>query len=311
MNIIESDAARIKQYLDAPREAEQIRPASNWADEVVDLICNPDEHNQGVPIHYINHHDNLRFRDGEVTIWSGYNGHGKSLLLNQFILSACYTAKCLIISPEMPVAKNMQRMTHQATRVRHALEQEIRDFHKWTDDRLWMYDQLGTVQPKMVFAVIRYAAAELGINQIVVDSLMKCGISFDDSNGQKRFIDELTTIAKDLSIHIHLVAHSRKGVNEKGIPDKHDVKGVGDITDMVDNVLTVWRNKSKEESMAKARRDNDTIKIRELRDKVDGLLICSKQRFGDWEGNIGLWFDLPSQLFLNGKDLQPVKTNFA
>ena len=76
-------------------------------------------------------------------------------------------------------------------------------------------------------------------------------------------------------------------------------------------IFVKLRNKSKEESMAKARGDNDTIKIRELRDKVDGLLICSKQRFGDWEGNIGLWFDLPSQLFLNGKDLQPVKTNFA
>ena len=309
MQII-NDIDRIKQYMTQPPEMANIKPASTWVDTVVENVCNPDQELSGVPIQYAKHYENLRFRKGEVSIWSGYNGHGKSLILNQYALFACEWDRFVIISPEMPVHKTMQRMTHQATARRHPVEAEVRGFHKWTDGRIWLYDQLGTVKTKMVYAVIRYAVYELGINQIVIDSLMKCGIGTDDYNAQKTFVDELTTIAKDLSIHIHLVAHSRKALNEKAIPDKHDIRGAGEITDMVDNVLIQFRNKNKEAKIATAKRDRDMGAIRELDKKYDALLVCCKQRHGDWEGNIGLWFDLPSQLYLNGEDHEPVRRSY-
>jgi twinkle protein len=43
-------------------------------------------------------------------------------------------------------------------------------------------------------------------------------------------------------------------------------------------VLTVWRNKRKESDPERHRHE------------PDAMLICDKQRNGEWEGRIGLWF---------------------
>ena len=51
-------------------------------------------------------------------------------------------------------------------------------------------------------------------------------------------------------IHRRLVAHHlRKPKDENEVPDKHDNKGSGAITDQVDNVMLVWRNKRKEDDV--------------------------------------------------------------
>ncbi|OGO94414.1 MAG: hypothetical protein A3F10_02720 [Coxiella sp. RIFCSPHIGHO2_12_FULL_42_15] len=59
-----------------------------------------------------------------------------------------------------------------------------------------------------------------------------------------------------------------------------DIKGTGSITDLADNVFTVWRNKNKEPS------------------EPDAILQCDKQRNGEWEGKISLWFDSVSLHYL-------------
>ena len=38
----------------------------------------------------------------------------------------------------------------------------------------------------------------------------------------------------------------------------------------------------------------------------DALLICDKQRNGEWEGQIGLWFDKNSQQFLGNPGDEPL-----
>lgn len=121
---------------------------------------------------------------------------------------------------------------------------------------------------------------------------MKCGINEDDYNGQKRFIDQLCAAAKDTGCHIHLIAHSRKGQDELTAPNKMDVKGSGSITDQVDNVFTVWRNKRKEQSISAGKAGPDVI------EQPDALLICDKQRHGEWEGRTGLWFHKDSFRYL-------------
>ena len=63
----------------------------------------------------------------------------------------------------------------------------------------------------------------------------------DDLTGQKDFVDALCTIAQDTGLHIHLVCHMRKGENEDAARLKFDIKGAGEITDLVDNIL-IWKN---------------------------------------------------------------------
>ena len=88
-------------------------------------------------------------------------------------------------------------------------------------------------------------------------------------------------------INIHIVHHLKKPAKEADMPDKHDSKGSGSITDQVDNVMMVWRNKPKEE-MGRAKGHNSTKQT-----EPDTYLLCRKQRnyegSGDGEPTISLW----------------------
>ena len=135
----------------------------------------------------------MRFGKGEVSLWIGINGHGKSRLLSQVMLSLCAQGyKVCNASFEMKPAATLQRMARmfcgmnpfspefQGEAGVKALEDLFDDFGDWTDGRLWLYDQQGTVNPKTVIAVIRYCARELGVTHFVVDNLIKCVRSDED-----------------------------------------------------------------------------------------------------------------------------------
>jgi twinkle protein len=152
---------------------------------------------------------------------------------------------------------------------------------------MWIYDRLGMVDTTRMLAVLRYSHEHIKPHHCIVDSLMKCGMSPDDYAGQKRFVDGLCNLAMETGMHIHLVAHARKGERETDRLDKFDVKGTSEIVDQVDNCILVQRNKRKEV-------DRDG----KLADEPDTFLTCSKQRHGDWEGTVGLWFCRPSTTFI-------------
>jgi twinkle protein len=80
------------------------------------------------------------------------------------------------------------------------------------------------------------------------------------------------------------VHHVRKGQNEYDIPGKFDARGSGTIVDQVDQVMTVWRNKQKSDILAKEP-ENEKFK-----NEPDAALVVAKNRHGDWEGKISLWF---------------------
>ena len=152
---------------------------------------------------------------------------------------------------------------------------------------MWLYDQTGTAEARTILGMVKYCAKELGITHVFIDSLMKCVKAEDDYNGQKDFVDNLCAIAKDLDVHIHLVHHLKKPSKEGDMPDKHDTKGSGSITDQVDNLFMVWRNKPKEDDYkAKGSHSNKQT-------EPDCYLLCRKQRnyegSADGEPAIRLW----------------------
>ena len=304
----EIDFAAYEQETDAQQK---VKPAGLWIQELMDRIKSPIKPVQAV-MPWRKTHSMVQFRPGEVTVWGGANGNGKSLVTGQVGLSLCAQGeKVCIASFEMKPAKTLERMGRQfsgfnpndpAFAGSDAAAQELldvyRQFKEWTDGRLWLYDQQGTVTTRQVCAVVRYCAKERGITHFFVDSLMKCVSGEDDYNGQKQFVDELTSIARDHGIHIHLVHHIRKPTDESHKPTKYDYKGSGAITDQVDNVISVWRNKAKEK-----KRDED----KQVDEKEpDALLICDKQRNGEWEGSIGLWFDRASLQYVGGPGDEPL-----
>ena len=278
-----------------------VRSASEYAQAVIDRMYSNNPAAVGCQLPWSKTEDLFRVRPGEVTIWPGINGHGKSMVVGQVMMSLmCQSQRVCIASMEMKPVATMLRMTRQAIGTDKPTEVYIHKFHEWTDGKLWLYDQQGTVSSDRILGVIRYAAEKLGVTQFVVDSLMKCGINEDDYNGQKRFLDQLCAAAKDTQCHIHLIAHSRKGQDELTAPGKMDVKGSGSITDQVDNVMTVWRNKKKEIAIETGKATPEILAA------PDALLICDKQRHGEWEGRIALWFDKPSFRY-KGSPKDPIR----
>ena len=183
-------------------------------------------------------------------------------------------------------------MCRQALGGRNPTNDFINKFVSRIERKLWLYDQQGTVSADKLIGVMYYAAEKLLVEHFVVDSLMKCGIGEDDYNGQKRFVDRLCAFAKDTECHVHLVTHAKKTEDEFNMPGKMSVKGSGAITDQADNVLTVWRNKKKEQKISGGDTSDETKKL------PDAMICCDKQRNGEWEGRIALWYDVESMRYM-------------
>lgn len=279
-----ADTIDLTEYLEDKHEGENIRPADFWRDQVHHIFQGGGQ-SEGAVLPWSKTHEDIRLRMGEVSLWHGMNGHGKSMVTGQVALDLMWQGfRVCIASMEMLPAKTLARMNRQAAGVSQPDSEVINAFHDWTDERLWLYDRRGRVDWKKVSAVIRYSVDKFDCHHFFVDSLMKCVKDEDDYNGQKEFVNDLCCIAQDLQIHIHLIHHTKKPQHgEESVPGKYDAKGSGSIVDQVDNVFGVWRNKKKEQERREGQQVDET--------KPDQLIICDKQRNGEWEGKIGLWFN--------------------
>lgn len=289
--VIAASAEDFLTYLEITESEQKVRPAVNWRQMFRDRLSGRVKAVPGPQLPWSKARGLVSFAPGGVSLWIGINGHGKSLVLGQCAMSWCAQGeKVCIASFEMRPDKTLERMAHQFLDTRFPSESQGDAFMDWTDGKLWLYDQQGNVDSRMLLAVIRYCAEKVGITQFVVDNLIKCVRSDEDYEGQKRFVDDLTVIAKDYNIHIHLVHHARKGPDEFSAPRKMDSLGAGSIVNLVDNLLIVWRNKRKEDEKNKDKVTEEML--------PDAMLLCDKNRHGDWEGRLNLWFHHRSTQFI-------------
>jgi twinkle protein len=304
MRIIDGDTINLADYMAESEDVHKIRPAREWAQSVIDALYSRSLH-PIVQLGWMKCEGHFEFRAGELTIWGGINGHGKSMLTSQVALDLCVQdQRVCIASLEMKPEKTMLRMVKQAFGSGRPDSEFIRGMHGWTDGRLWLYDHTGSVKPQKMLAIVRYAVENFGIQHFVIDNLMKCVPGDDDYNGQKDFVNSLTAIAQDTGVHIHLIAHVKKGGSEYDRPGKFDIKGSGSITDLADNLFIVWRNKRKEAIAI----DKLKVKPDEKREALldpDCYLSIEKQRNGDFEGVFGFWFDNQSMQYVESNGQHP------
>jgi twinkle protein len=275
-------------------EGAKIRPASEWCQGVIDRLYGDGAPNNWTPTGFDKMQGKFDLRKGEVTVWAGINKHGKTTFLSHVMLNVMKAGqKVCVASLEMNPTDSMTKMARQAAGVESPAIPYIKAFHRWTDGKLWIYDHVGKLSANRALAVATYVRKELGLDHLVIDSLMKCGIGVDDLTGQKDFIDSLCAIARDTGLGIHLVCHMRKGESDKTAPGKFDVKGAGEITDMVDNIVIVWRNQRKTDKKA----DNAS--------EPDSYVRIAGQRHHPFEGSFAFWFDPASQQYLEHQSLRP------
>lgn len=227
----------------------------------------------------------LRFRPSELIIVNGYNGHGKSELAGQLMLEAAASGKRVCVaSMEMPAARVLSRLTRQAGASESLTRPYFDAVTQWLDDWMLIFDRIGSTDIDLLLESFDYARKRYGAEVFLIDSLMTLGVATDDYQGQKALVQRLMEWKLDTGATVFLVTHARKQTGEDQRPGKFDVRGAGEITDMADTVISIWRDKS---------------------GKLDchGFISCHKQRMTGDEGNIPYWFnDGPNQFRPNNKN---------
>ena len=269
-----------------------IRAANEFTQEVLDHYILGDVVN-GIMLPWEHLKDKFRLRNGECTIVGGINSSGKSLVCGQILLNAMEQGiKCLSISLEMSPRSQLIRMWRQASlNVKPTMDFGL-GFNSWARDKLYFFDKRGSVDLDTLMAVIWYSLDKNNTQLILVDSLMTIsGIATDDYNAQKKVVCRIADACRELDCHIILVCHARKSMSVKDKIDRFSVRGAGELTDRVDNVLLLSRSY------------NDSS------EDPDAYISISKARHWDMaECEFNLWLDLPS-LNLLTHDQKPRKIN--
>jgi len=229
---------------------------------------------------------------GEISIWTGENGSGKSTILGQIMIESIeQNYQICAYSGELPAAlfrywielqmaglNNIEIDSFKSPPsyyIRKHIKAKLRD---WYMNKFFLYDSMQASTTEDILRVFEYAARRYGCKIFYVDNLMTTmyeGIDRDYYRKQSEFVGRLKDFALSFRSHVHIVAHPRKYIGEL---KKQDIGGSIDITNRADNVFRVVRMKKEE--------------------NFDTKVSILKNRFrGKQEIDIHLMFDIVSKRF--------------
>ena len=276
----------VKYMNERNAENDNVREVLQFKDELIEKLEQTGYTGSTMP--WTKTHDQVRFRPSEVSMWTGFNGHKKSMVLGYISLNFIKQHEPVCIASfEMKPVSTIKRMLCQAAGTTQPTKQAVDKFLEFCGNDLWLYDKQGTVTPEVLYGVIYYSAEQLGCKHFIIDSLMRVVAGEDDYNAQKDFVSKLCDIALETGIHIHFVHHNRKG-DETKPAGRYGAKGSGSLSDNVHNAFEVHQRYKRDD-------EGET-------DLPDMFIICDKQREGEWEGAISLWFDENSLQFMGTKN---------
>ena len=292
---------------------EGLKRVEEYRDKLSRLFS-PEEEEGCVSLPWKKLEDQFLVRPGELTVWSGATGSGKSQVL---AFCSCYWiesgAQVLVVSMEMRPERTLKRMTRQIVGDPNPTEDQIDravEFMsgKYSGGEVYLLDRQGRLDMPELMDIMTYARRRHGCSQVIVDSLMRLGIGVEDWSGQADAALRLAQWAMDERAHVHLVCHNRKqGNNTDAIMGTDGIKGAGEIGFNASNHIEIIRNKKVEEARdAIERGDHATERDEAMADGYGVLLAVHKQRNGDWEGSVGIEFEKQSFQYPEERDMLPI-----
>lgn len=249
------------------------------------------------------------FNMGELSVWTGRRGDGKSTLLGNILLDAVdQDFRVCAYSGELPDWKFKYWTSLQAagpSRIEMRTDKRSgkviptvpafiqKQIDEWLDRRFYLYDigSSATHDTETILRMFAYAHNSYGCNVFLVDNIMtarfKIGRDADYYRAQSNFVADLVSFARRTGVHIHLVAHPRKTQTGKHLGND-DVGGIGDITNLADNVFSLERSQHKD-AVGDAARES-----------VTALAILKNRMWGETTRSgeaIQLQFDQKSKRF--------------
>lgn len=276
----------------ASLDPEGLRKPSDFTDNVIYLLWPAAGDHVGYRMPYGKLEDKLMFRPAELSLWSGASGSGKSQIISDCVVDwVKQGSRVCLSSLEMKAAQTLKRMAKQLVGIERPTAKAIEMGLTWLDDGLLLYELVGKSNIETILSVFDYARCKYGCDQFIIDSLMRLGVAGDDYTAQEKIVFQLVDWVIAHNVHLHLVAHSRKGASQTGAPETEDIKGAMEIGANAFNIITVWRNRALEDDIRKAESIRDEDGLAELQQKPGVMINIAKQRNGDFEGKVGLWFD--------------------
>ncbi len=282
-------------------DPEELKRAGEFTDDVIELFHPSSTEQSGYFLPFAKLRDEVRFRPGELSIWTGASGHGKSQVLSHASVAwGEQGARICIASLEMAPRQFLKRMVKQAGNVDRPTIEFIRAIMGWMDEWLWVFNVVGKRSTQSILEIFEYARARYGCDTFIIDSLMRMGVGSEDYEGQEKTVFDVVNWAVEKNVHVHLVAHSRKADTKNGnsgAPETEDIKGASEIGSNAFNIFSVWRNRKLEDQLREAQERGERgdaaaqLKFEELQNFPGVMLNVAKQRNGDFEGKLGLWFN--------------------
>ena len=195
----------------------------------------------------------IGFKRGMVSVWTGKRGCGKSSLLNMLILNAAQRGfKSALWTGELTADMVKQWLYLQAAGKRYnhrvfgtdyyiTADTVIPDIDSWMDDKMRLYNNNYGENFQTIEQQVRTLHGEWGVDNVLLDNLMVLDIkSLDEEKYDRQgvLMQRLVDLAKELNIHIHLVAHPHKSLGYVRIDN---IGGSGDISNKADNVFIMSR----------------------------------------------------------------------
>ena len=226
---------------------------------------------------------------GGLSVLTGVNGCGKTVLLTNLILNVCDKGfKVGLFSGEMQSWRLKSWFLLVSRGLFQDTEQNNALIEKHLKDRLFFYNNANGNNWKQLFFSIKQLVEEKGVQLVVLDNLAcmsLVGLGAEKYDQQSGFIKELASFARKCGIHIILVAHPRKSF---GIVRKSDISGSYDLSNMADNVFILHKVNDDFRKMAKDFWRKDTA---DHYGGFDSLIEVAKNRDMGDERLIGLFYE--------------------
>lgn len=239
---------------------------------------------------------------GDLNIWTGRRGEGKSTLLTQLLLESVEQGRHVCAySGEIPAERFKYGLYLQAAdsrrvcertdpetgRTIHYLLNDVRrQIDRWLDGKFWLYDNRITEadEADSVLRVFEQAYRRYDCRVFLADNLMtvrSCKRESDFYQAQADFTIKLRKFAERFGVAVHLVVHPRK-TSGKAVADNDEVGGLSTITNIACAVFSVRRLSEQEAT----------------ENGCDSMVSCLKNRMYGQLGNVPLEFIPQSRRFV-------------
>lgn len=216
------------------------------------------------------------FCGGQLSVWTGRRGEGKSTFLSQILVESVNQRHSVCVySGELPASQfkrgimpqiagpdNLKKIPDPVTGRYEYVPKDITPIDQWLDGCFFLTDirRERAHDEDYILSLFEYAYRRYGCSVYLVDNIMTTELKNERELGhlgaQKEFTRRLSTFAKHYDVHVHMVAHPRKSGD--GALRADDIAGANEIGNLADKLFSIERQE-----------DGSTI-VRVLKDRQTG-----------------------------------------